>query len=405
MAKKFYILMAAVAILGLSCSLGLQGGNGIDVVGNSTDNSVTLSLDGTVVRGVLTDSGNATGSGNWLSMLGSGNVTISASGSTITISCIGGEGGGGNATYALDSDKLDGQHGSYYLSTTGTAADSTLFYGFTAIQWTSAMDAIAAAATSADSDKLDGQHGSYYLTTTGTAADSTLFYGFTALQWTSVMDAIAAAATSADSDKLDGLHGISYLLGNATAADSDKLDGQHGSYYLSTTGTAADSDKLDGQHGSGYAVAGSGVIGVVAGAGISVSANTGNVTITNTSVDTQLLTKVKEYTRTATTGAGDVSYTGIGFKPTTLEAYVIVDGTSYACWGFADSGKAGASTYTYWGSTAQVFHSYAYFVDIGMSSAWSRADVKSYDDDGFTLTWTKTGSPSGTINIEIKASR
>ena len=136
---KLAILFLCCALLS-ACSLSLQGNNGLTVAGNSTSNVVTLALDGTVVRGVLTDSGNATGLDNWLSMLGAGNVTISASGSTITISCVSGEGGGGNATYALDSDKLDGEHGSYYLSTTGTAADSTLFYGFTALQWTNAID-------------------------------------------------------------------------------------------------------------------------------------------------------------------------------------------------------------------------------------------------------------------------
>lgn len=171
--RLLVITIILLLIVCSACSLSLQGGNGLNVAGNSTSNTVTLALDGSVVRGVLTDSGNATGSDNWLSMLGAGNVTISASGNTITITCEGGA--GGNATYALDSDKLDGQHGSYYLTTTGTAADSTLFYGFTALDWTSIIDAQIVSGTSGNSDKLDGQHGSYYIAAvTGVLASDTI---------------------------------------------------------------------------------------------------------------------------------------------------------------------------------------------------------------------------------------
>ena len=137
MIKLAYLILVSLMVLSVSCSMRLTGDNGLEVSGNATSNVVTLRLDGSVIRGVLADSGNATGDGNWITLSGGGNVTTSASGYVVTISATT---SGGNASYAEDSDKLDGQHGSYYLPASG--GNSTY---------------------AGDSDKLDGEHGSYYL--------------------------------------------------------------------------------------------------------------------------------------------------------------------------------------------------------------------------------------------------
>jgi len=189
--KLVYLLLALLVSFSASCSMGLTGDNGLEVSGDEAAGVVTLRLDGSVVRGILADSGNATGEDNWITLAGTGNVTTSASGHIVSINAVTSI---GNATFAEDSDKLDGQHGSYYLPASG--GNSTY---------------------AGDADKLDGQHGSYYLPASG--GNSTY---------------------AGDADKLDGQHGSYYLPasgGNSTyAGDADKLDGQHGSYYSSAVG-------------------------------------------------------------------------------------------------------------------------------------------------------------------------
>jgi hypothetical protein len=159
--KLVYLLLALLVSFSASCSMGLTGDNGLEVSGDEAAGVVTLRLDGSVVRGILADSGNATGEDNWITLAGTGNVTTSASGHIVSINAVTSI---GNATFAEDSDKLDGQHGSYYLPASG--GNSTY---------------------AGDADKLDGQHGSYYLPASG--GNSTY---------------------AGDADKLDGQHGSYY---------------------------------------------------------------------------------------------------------------------------------------------------------------------------------------------------
>ena len=139
--KLVYLLLALLVSFSASCSMGLTGDNGLEVSGDEAAGVVTLRLDGSVVRGILADSGNATGEDNWITLAGTGNVTTSASGHIVSINAVTSI---GNATFAEDSDKLDGQHGSYYLPASG--GNSTY---------------------AGDADKLDGQHGSYYSSAVG----------------------------------------------------------------------------------------------------------------------------------------------------------------------------------------------------------------------------------------------
>lgn len=82
---KLAVLLLCCCV-GLSgCSMSLQGDNGLTVAGNSTSTTVTLGLDGTVAREIGTDSGMAVPGSNTFYILGSGNVTTSGSGNTVTI--------------------------------------------------------------------------------------------------------------------------------------------------------------------------------------------------------------------------------------------------------------------------------------------------------------------------------
>jgi hypothetical protein len=113
--------------------------------------------------------------------------------------------------------------------------------------------------------------------------------------------------------------------------------------------------------------------------------------------------KVKTQTYNLATASGDVAITGIGFQPTSIICIANVDGTGGAIsWGIADSAKASSSiarnnnTFFYKdqsGGTPALIS-----LDPG-SGSWSFAIVKSYDSDGFTLTWTRGGTNTGTANL------
>ena len=341
MQKILCLLVALLFIAASACSFGIEGSDGLNVSGNESDSSITISLDGSVVRGVLADTGNATGSGHWLKIEGAGNVSTSASGNVVTISFTGG---------SVSSDMSLAEGHLFVGNSSGLAQDMEL------------------------------------------SGDATLNgLGELDVTWSDECQSADTANSSTDSDKLDGVHGSGYLLGNATAVDSDKVDGSHASAFLAVAGTAADSDKLDGQHGSYYGVAGSGVTGLVAGTGISVSGSTGNITITNTLPDTLLSSKVINFTRELSAGSGDVSYTGIGFTPTSIVANLVCRGstTSIRYSGVVDSGKVGSGVGSYEGSVVVTQQSYLIYCSLTAYHI-QVANVKSYDADGFTLTWTKT---------------
>lgn len=122
--------------------------------------------------------------------------------------------------------------------------------------------------------------------------------------------------------------------------------------------------------------------------------------IADAGVNTRLSSKLISLTRDMTADSGDVSYTGVGFKPTSIIFFAedSVENIACASWGFVDSSTTSRGIH-------QAFNN-QYFPtnnvinllpDTGDSQI---ASVKSFDTDGFTLTWTKTGSPpAATANI------
>ncbi|GAJ02838.1 unnamed protein product [marine sediment metagenome] len=113
------------------------------------------------------------------------------------------------------------------------------------------------------------------------------------------------------------------------------------------------------------------------------------------------LPKVKLETRDMTAASGDVSYTGYGGQPTGLIILARV-GTPFSIGSsepalaehcFALMAKPAITP------SSQVSIIYLYTVDIKHQAAI----VKTYDVDGFTLTWTKTSDPTGTANIHVFA--
>lgn len=103
------------------------------------------------------------------------------------------------------------------------------------------------------------------------------------------------------------------------------------------------------------------------------------------------------FTRDMTTATGTQAVTGVGFTPTAIIFVYAVSGTVQEGIGFADSSKTGRNrnylTPTGWFVGTQA-------ISASVSSGNSQVgDVSTYDSDGFTISWTKTGSPTGTLTV------
>lgn len=117
---------------------------------------------------------------------------------------------------------------------------------------------------------------------------------------------------------------------------------------------------------------------------------------------TRLASKVLASTRDMTAASGDVAYTGVGFTPTSIMAIAaIATGSTVASWGFADSAKTAKAINTYVTATFDAEGSYLILLFQTNTSTFQYATVKSFDADGFTLTWTKAGSPTGTAVLQF----
>lgn len=114
---------------------------------------------------------------------------------------------------------------------------------------------------------------------------------------------------------------------------------------------------------------------------------------------TRLASKVITATRDGVAASGDVAYTGVGFIPTSIIALMNVNGALYQSIGIVDSSKVSQSNYL---SAADVVFQSGNFITYSNQSSWAQgAVVKSFDTDGFTLTWTKIGSPTANTMLIV----
>lgn len=123
---------------------------------------------------------------------------------------------------------------------------------------------------------------------------------------------------------------------------------------------------------------------------------------------TRLQSKFNTETRELDAASGDVSYTGYGFKPTALIVVQANTPNQKAGVGFSDSSKVCATYCQRW-DVSEYQIGEAVLIAAFQSAAGElaqRAIVKSYDDDGFTLTWTKAGAPAAaTVTLYAMALR
>jgi hypothetical protein len=124
------------------------------------------------------------------------------------------------------------------------------------------------------------------------------------------------------------------------------------------------------------------------------------------------LSKVITATRDVTASSGSVAYTGVGFKPTRLRIMAFrnavgIGGGANNSEGFSDSSLTQAAR-AFAADTGVVMSATGVIViysDVATANSQNAA-VASYDSDGFTLSWTKTGSLSAaTLNLYILAER
>lgn len=117
--------------------------------------------------------------------------------------------------------------------------------------------------------------------------------------------------------------------------------------------------------------------------------------------------QTRRINRTATDAAGDVSYTGIGFIPRMIMFNGVKSSSSAAtdtrCIGFSSETGVANNDQCYVASEngsylASGQYSFISYEGLSLGSA---AYIKSFDDDGFTLTWIKQGAPSGNLAIML----
>lgn len=124
----------------------------------------------------------------------------------------------------------------------------------------------------------------------------------------------------------------------------------------------------------------------------------GNSTSTST---TKPRTFVLYFTRDMTAASGNVAYTGVGFRPRSVH-FIAVHTTSNAySEGIDTYGQLGAGKCIGWRGDTQatsVINAKSISINLDGTNAQS-ANVSLFGLDGFTLSWTKENSPTGTANI------
>ena len=115
--------------------------------------------------------------------------------------------------------------------------------------------------------------------------------------------------------------------------------------------------------------------------------------------------KVGSFTRDTSLASGDQAVTGVGFQPKGILFFMGQSGaaSNEASWGFTDA--SGGSSVLRDGTGIFKSDSSPIFDRQSGSGTQYTGVLDSFDADGFTITWTKAGSPTGTINIKYLAMR
>lgn len=116
--------------------------------------------------------------------------------------------------------------------------------------------------------------------------------------------------------------------------------------------------------------------------------------------------KVSNFTRDTSLASGSQAITGIGFKPKAIIFFVAQGNSSEVSWGFSD----GSQDHCIFDNHPSISDTYddsalqSILVNEGSGNFYN-GKVNSLDIDGFTMSWVKTGSPTGTLVISYLAIR
>ena len=110
--------------------------------------------------------------------------------------------------------------------------------------------------------------------------------------------------------------------------------------------------------------------------------------------------KTGSFTRDMAAATGSVSYTGVGFQPKLLLfAGGVNPGIAFCIFGGTD-GTTNFSNMNWYGVTAGQFNNNTTVVGLYADASNSNAaNFTSFDSDGFTLSWSKAGTPTGTATV------
>ncbi len=136
---------------------------------------------------------------------------------------------------------------------------------------------------------------------------------------------------------------------------------------------------------------------------------TDNVTIKATDgvITSEGLFKVGSFTRDMSVAAGTQAVTGLGFKPSSVIMLACVSGAvGMLSFGLQQSTNANCifDYYNVAANTWSISAGNAAFMFHSSGNAYY-GKISSFDTDGFTFTWSKTGSPTGTITVYFLAQR
>ena len=114
--------------------------------------------------------------------------------------------------------------------------------------------------------------------------------------------------------------------------------------------------------------------------------------------------KVGNFTKDMTEATGTVAYTGVGFKPSAI-LFFACGPTDNAISIGADDGTNKGMVSAYGTLNFTVVTTDSIYLLNAAGTTLQNARISSFDSDGFTLSWTKVGSPTGTATIIYLAIR
>lgn len=142
---------------------------------------------------------------------------------------------------------------------------------------------------------------------------------------------------------------------------------------------------------------------VTVGSGLAFSGGT----LTSTGA-AALQVKADHFTRDVSLASGNQAITGVGFQPRAILFFTSILGSARNSWGFdtgvANGAKAITDNTNIAAGTFTAATNFSISLQTNVTDQYS-GKIASFDSDGFTVAWTKSGSPTGTATIMFLAIR